>query len=415
MMKPSGLEKRYQELASKWLDNTITDEEKLEFSHWYNSGQDKPFEMPDGFSSGEEALRERILLNIEKGILPKENAPSRITHWYRYVAAALVLFILATGLFFLNRPANQLVKVEPSPLRGAPLKQSSPAPQQKQITLNDEQHDIPAGKDKAVLTLGDGTRIILDDAQNGILAKQGGRSILKTSNGELIYAFSQAIAPAAPMSTAALVSYNTIETPKGGKFQVKLPDGSKVWLNAASSLRFPIAFSGSKREVHLKGEAYFEVAPDSMRVFEVITRNQKVQVLGTHFNINAYGDEPTVNTTLLEGSVKISDLRTNASQLLKPGEQSILSESIEIVNVDNVEKSVAWKDGYFQFYESDIQTVMRQIGRWYDVDVRYEGEIPHHRFGGEIERSLSLLQVLKILEKTQVHFRLEGKEVIVMP
>jgi len=160
---------------------------------------------------------------------------------------------------------------------------------------------------------------------------------------------------------------------------------------------------------------YFEVSPDKSKIFEVNTRNQVVQVLGTHFNINAYLDEPTVNTTLLEGSVRVSDLRTNISQLLKPGEQSQLSEQIEVINLKNTNEAVAWKEGYFQFDEADIKTVMRQIERWYDVSVVYEGDLPNYRFGGEIERNLSLLQVLKVLEKTKVHFRLEGREVTVMP
>ncbi|MFA5244393.1 MAG: FecR family protein, partial [Pedobacter sp.] len=277
------------------------------------------------------------------------------------------------------------------------------------------QKDIEPGDDKAILTLGDGSKIILDDAQNGILANQGGNSVLKAAEGELIYSFTEEpISKPADKATEQII-YNTIETPKGGKFQVRLPDGSRVWLNAASSLRFPTNFSGSKRQVELNGEAYFEVAHDESKVFEVNTRTQIVQVLGTHFNINAYADEPSVNTTLLEGSVRVSDVRTNLSQLLKPGEQSQLTEHIEVINVKNKAEAVAWKEGYFQFNEADIETVMRQIERWYDVKVIYEGEIPLYRFGGEIERSLSLLQVLKILEKTKVHFRLEGREVIVMP
>jgi ferric-dicitrate binding protein FerR (iron transport regulator) len=231
----------------------------------------------------------------------------------------------------------------------------------------------------------------------------------------LIYALSSEVNTILPEVISDDIIFNTIETPKGGKFQIRLPDGSKVWLNAASSIRFPAKFAGSKRKVELRGEAYFEVAHDESKIFEVNARNQTVQVLGTHFNINAYEDEPSVNTTLLEGSVRISDVRTNVSQLLKPGEQSQLSEQIEIINLKNTNEAVAWKDGYFQFDEADIKTVMRQIERWYDVSVVYEGNLPNYRFAGEIERNLSLLQVLKVLEKTNVHFRLEGREVIVMP
>lgn len=412
-MKSVISEERYQELADKWLRNTITAEEKKEFAQWYNSDQEKDLNMPDDFSKNEEELKDRIYSNVNRAILKTETSKN----WYlsKYAAAAAVLLFLSSGLYlYLNRSQTQLL-AEKYARSESFHKDSTVKKQLSQTRSAVIIKDIPPGNDKAILTLGDGSRIILDDAQNGVLANQEGKSILKTAEGELIYSFSDSdSSPATSIIPAETVSYNTIQTPKGGKFQVRLPDGSKVWLNAASSLRFPATFSGAQREVELTGEAYFEVAHDPSRIFKVTTRGQAVQVLGTHFNINAYTDEPTVNTTLLEGSVRISDLRTNKSQLLKPGEQAKLAEKIEVVNIKNTAEAVAWKDGYFQFYEADIQTVMRQIERWYDVTVRYEGEVPQNRFGGEIERNLSLLQVLKILEKSRVHFRLEGREVIVM-
>lgn len=414
-MEPLSSEERYQELAAKWLNNTISSSEAEEFANWYNSGQSDEINLPDDYVSSEEELKSKIFDAVNEQIFPVEVVSgNRFRKWY--AAAALIAVTLAAGLYFysdkpdLQNLTSETVKVE---IPDSPQTLSVPE-KTKQSTTPLVQEDIEPGEDKAILTLGDGSKIILDDAQNGILANQGGNSVLKAAEGELIYSFAEESVKSTDKVSEQVI-YNTIETPKGGKFQVRLPDGSKVWLNAASSLRFPTSFSGSKRQVELKGEAYFEVAHDESKLFEVNTRNQVVQVLGTHFNINAYADEPSVNTTLLEGSVRVSDVRTNISQLLKPGEQSQLTEHIEVVNVKNTAEAVAWKEGYFQFNEADIETVMRQLERWYDVKVKYEGEVPVYRFGGEIERSLSLLQVLKILEKTKVHFRLEGREVIVMP
>lgn len=417
-MKPLSSDKRYQELAEKWLSNTISPQEIEEFSKWYNAGQDADVNLSRDFAGNEKELKKRIFLRINDGI-SEPVFPKAYNFKILYAAAALIVALLSVGLYFYPNTSKpeQSVMIKPilKPEKIVPSKIKAPIANKQNENVLDKT-DIAAGVNKAILTLGDGSKIILDDAKNGVLANQGGNSVLKAAEGELIYSFINldSHVPIIELNADHII-YNTIETPKGGKFQVKLPDGSKVWLNAASSLRFPTAFIGNKREVELKGEAYFEVSHDSSKVFQVNARNQVVQVLGTHFNINAYKDEPTVNTTLLEGSVRVSDLRTHISQLLKPGEQSKLSEQIEVINMKNTNEAVAWKDGYFQFDEADIKAVMRQIERWYDVSIVYEGNLPDYRFGGEIERSLSLLQVLKILEKTKVHFRLEGREVTVMP
>ncbi|MDP2413518.1 FecR family protein [Daejeonella sp.] len=415
-MKPLSSNERYQELAEKWLNNTISPQESEEFLQWYNSGQENDIYIPRDYAESDQELKRRIFAEINHNISEPILSPSyRIQSWF--AAAAVIIAVFAAGLYFSSetKETKQYVadKLISEPTTASPIRGVSPVSEvedQKPVVVI----DIEAGENKAILTLGDGSKIILDDAKNGILANQGGNSVLKAAEGEVIYSFLSEVKDPLTVDEHTPVIYNTIETPKGGKFQIKLPDGSKVWLNAASSLRFPTVFNGSKRQVELKGEAYFEVSPDKSKIFEVNTRNQVVQVLGTHFNINAYLDEPTVNTTLLEGSVRVSDLRTNISQLLKPGEQSQLSEQIEVINLKNTNEAVAWKEGYFQFDDADIKTVMRQIERWYDVSVVYEGDVPNYRFGGEIERNLSLLQVLKVLEKTKVHFRLEGREVIVM-
>ena len=418
-MKPFSSEERYQELAEKWLNNTITQDEREEFAQWYNSGQDKDINLSENYVSNEKELEARIYSEIDSAISAVDNHSFfRAYRWYSVASAAAIIAVIfsITLYFYTDTKQTEMFvakKIVSKPSVEVTRKANSVIPLVKSELLSE--NDIEPGDDKAILTLGDGTKIILDDAQNGVLANQGGNSILKTSKGELIYSFSKDNGNQASVGNTENVIFNTIQTPKGGKFLVMLPDGSKVWLNAASSLRFPTKFEGNKREVELQGEAYFEVAHDESKLFEVNTRNQTVQVLGTHFNINAYEDEPSVNTTLLEGSVRISDMRSNISQMLKPGEQAKVSQKIEVVNVKDTGEAVAWKDGYFHFNDEDIQTVMRQIERWYDVTVIYEGKVPSNRFGGEIERSLSLLQVLKILEKSKVHFRLEGREVIVMP
>jgi transmembrane sensor len=412
-------ENRYRELASKWLNNTINSEERVEFARWYNEGQENRVKIPEDFAMDEETLKNRIYSSVDRSI-SRSHHRRVIRRLRRYAAvAAVFLMVVSAGFYFYHLIYERDYKVvladQPNntglsePDEG--FEESSLLPSPTLTAAN----DISPGGDKAILTLGDGSQIILDDVQEGIVASQGGNSILKTAEGELVYRFAGEEEPIFPPAEIELTNFNTIETPKGGKFQIILPDGSKVWLNAASSLRFPAAFNGSLRQVELKGEAYFEVSPDESRIFEVITRDQRVKVLGTHFNINAYADEPSVNTTLLEGSVQISDLRTNNSKLLKPGEQAQLGEKMEVVSIGNGTEAVAWKDGYFQFNDADIQAVMRQIERWYDVEVTYAPDFePVKRFGGEIERSLSLVQVLKILEKSKVHFRIEGREVMVM-
>ena len=212
------------------------------------------------------------------------------------------------------------------------------------------------------------------------------------------------------------IRYNTITTLRGGQYQVILPDGTKVWLNAASSLKYPTEFRGKERNVELTGEAYFEVAKNATMPFHVQSAGQTVRVLGTHFNINAYEDEGVIKTTLLEGSIQIT--YQQAKVLIKPGEQArVVAGSPDKIIVDenaDTDGAVAWKDGYFQFNHADIRTVMRQISRWYDVTVKYEGSVSSKDFGGAIERNLKLSQVLHILEKSQVHFVINGKEVVVL-
>lgn len=273
--------------------------------------------------------------------------------------------------------------------------------------LADAKH-ISIGKNAAILTLADGRKIDLLKAENGRLTEESGVAIRKTAYGKLVYEVKE-------VSTRVNNEkyLNTISTPKGGQYQVILPDETIVWLNAASSIRFPAGFTNLKqRKVQLSGEAYFEVAKDKQHPFIVETGQQEVEVLGTHFNLNAYGDEQNVKTTLLEGSVRV--LSGKDLVVLKPGQQSLLhNHTLDVANADT-EEAVAWKNGYFKFNSEPLPSIMRKLSRWYDVEVVYEGKPGNDRFGGTISRYKNLADVLEMLESTKlVKFKVEGRKIIV--
>jgi len=298
-------------------------------------------------------------------------------------AAAILIFVLAGAYFYYNRHAVQT----------------------QQITKNKPvKADIAPGGTKAVLTLADGSKLVLNNAKNGVLSTQAGTHVVKHDS---------LISYKATKLSSRQVSYNTITIPNGGQYQLILADGTRVWLNAASSLRFPTAFTGENRTVELTGEAYFEVAKNKDKPFNVKTATQTVQVLGTHFNINAYSNEATVKTTLLEGSVKV--FSANAVVMIRPGQQSVLINNGTFAVKDDLDTDeiVAWKNGLFQFNEADIQTIMRQIARWYDIDVEFKGKLPADLYRGKISRNVNVSQVLKILELSGINFTIEGRKIIV--
>jgi ferric-dicitrate binding protein FerR (iron transport regulator) len=279
----------------------------------------------------------------------------------------------------------------------------------------DKQGQLPAGERQSqvatatahkgpVLTLSDGTVIALGEADNGTLAQQGGTRVIKLANGQLAYK--------AADTKGSGTFFNTIATPRGSKYVVLLPDGSKVWLNAASSLRYPTAFTHT-REVTLTGEAYFDIAANTGLPFKVHAGAMQVQVLGTAFNVMAYDNEAAVAATLLEGRVAVGDKST--LRQLKPGEQALLQSNgtMQVTSQVNIHQVVAWKNNYLQFDETELAYVMRQIERWYDVAVRYEGGVPDRKFGGKILLSSPLSDVLKALELSKVHCRLDGRTIII--
>ena len=272
-------------------------------------------------------------------------------------------------------------------------------------------NDIAPGKSSATLTLANGTKIILSDAANGKLAEQAGVSISKTDSGQVVYEIKD-------QQTAGTDVMNTLTTANGETYRLRLPDQSEVWLNAASSIRFPASFASLKqRRIELSGEAYFEIAPDAAHPFIVKTTRQEVQVLGTRFNINSYKDAAATVTTLLDGSVRVADALPGKGEILKPGQQAIVKENSPIMIMPaNIKAAMAWKNGYFRFNNGSINEIMLQLGRWYNIEVRYEGKLSEERFSGNISRNKNISEVLDMLSYSNaVKFKVEGRVVTVMP
>lgn len=267
-------------------------------------------------------------------------------------------------------------------------------------------NDVAPGSNKALLTLSDGSTVPLDSAGNQLIRQ--GATTIRQHNGVLQYK---------AQGVESGMAYNTLTTPRGGQFKIVLPDGTKVWLNAASSVRYPIAFTQAERRVKITGEVYFEVAGNAAKPFMVdVNGATEVEVLGTHFNINAYKDEAAINTTLLEGKVRVNT-NQQPGVILKPGQQASLSTNgtLQVFKDVDTTQVIAWKDGWFQFHLANLPEVMRQVARWYDVEVIYKGDITDAVFEGKIQRDLTLAQMLKILEKYHVRFHVEGKTITVLP
>ena len=328
--------------------------------------------------------------NIEKGIhkAVSDKKTSNVVSMRKWWMAAAILLLLATGgyMFWKKEGSPEITKTNTGPAL---------------------QNDIAPGTDKAILTLADGSMITLDSNSNGAISKQGNVTIIQL-DGKLSYEASNG------SNNKIEVTYNTITTPKGGQYQLVLADGSKVWLNAASSLRFPTLFVGNERKVQVDGEGYFEIAHNEAMPFIVEKGDMKVQVLGTHFNVNAYDDEDGIKVTLLEGSVSVS--QGNIEKRLIPGQQAQIKSGIQIVDQTNIEKVMAWKNGWFEFDDTDLSAIMRQISRWYDVDIVFEGKSSDQKFGGRISKNLPMSAILGMLESSGVAgFRLEGKKLFVQP
>lgn len=306
--------------------------------------------------------------------------------WRRIAVAISVLLLVGLGTYFLIADGGL---------------------NKKEIVKNDSLHqNVAPGGNKAILTLADGSAIVLDSAHNGMVIQEGNAKIIKLSDGNIAYQKGN--------SEESTVHYNKITTPRGGQYQLTLADGSRVWLNAASSITFPTIFTGKEREVTLSGEAYFEVAHNAKMPFRVKVNEMEVQVLGTHFNVNAYEDEGAIITTLLEGSVKVSEGKE--SVLIKPGEQTrVLQNSngngkISVYKAD-IEKAVAWKNGLFQFNDDQLEAILKQISRWYNIDVECAADKKNLRFNGIISRRSNVKAVVDLLSATGVvNFKIEKEK-----
>ncbi len=376
--------KNIKSVLEKISSGNYTPEEEVIARYWLH--QLHP-EEESGYSDQDlERVSEEMWNVLMKEVQGQPDQPAkRIKLWPRIaVVAAIAAVIFGAGLFFYKN--SHLTRTETVAYK----------------------NDVAPGRQSATLTLASGKKIRLSAAANGKLANEAGVSITKTKDGQLVYEIKSSLLDEAKQS------YNTLSTAKGETYQVHLPDGSFVFLNAASSLKYPVSFAKAKtRRVSLTGEGYFEIAKDKVHPFIVATDKQEVQVLGTHFNVNAYPDELAVATTLIEGSVKITSGKIQ--QIIKPGQQAVGNgNDIRVVeaNIDNV---TDWKDGDFYLNHVDFKTAMRKIGRWYDVDILYDASVPDDIVaGGWISRKNNLSAVLKLIEKSRlVHFKVEGKKVYV--
>jgi len=399
---------RLKGLLHQYFNNTISDADCIELLQYLNASNPDELdnlidlelsaldEGPEFKGKQSQAVLNRIKSDLRFNTISgdREEAQPKIVKFYqkRWVQiAAVFLVFLTAGILVFNSKSTKTAN---------------------QVTKNTKQAIILPGGNKAVLTMEGGKTILLDSAANGLLAKTSSGKVLKTRSGQIIY---QALSSHQSGVAATDITYNTLSTPKGGEYQVVLPDGTKVWLDAASSISYPIAFTGNERRVKLTGQAYFEVAKNKDKPFYVDINNAQVRVLGTHFNISAYDDDNVMTTTLLEGAVQVT--KNNSLSLLKPGQQAAISSSSDniVVSDAHIDDAMAWKNGYFTFDDDNITGIMRKVSRWYNVDVEYRGDYNGQKFGGTFYRSKGISELLTHLEKIgKLHFKISGRRIIVM-
>jgi ferric-dicitrate binding protein FerR (iron transport regulator) len=392
--------KAISRLLFKYLKGTLTTDEAIKLDEWRKQLPENQelFDrlsneaMIDG-STHEQAspkhLEERIFSKISAQIPELEGNVVRMSsnRWKYAAAAAIIVLFVSAGIVMLTTTKRQSIPMAKTEIR------------------QDDDVAAPEGNFASII-LADGEKVDLNNSSNGTLASQGKMEVIKTDEGLIVY-------KAATGKVSGAIQLNTLSNPKGSNvIGMILEDGTKVWLNAGSSLTYPVAFIGNERKVAITGEAYFEVAKNKSKPFKVTRGGMEVKVLGTHFNVNAFSDDPNMKVTLLEGSVKISSGK--ASGLLHPGQQAkIKDDDIKVQSDINLDQVMAWKNGYFSFEKASVDEVMREIARWYNIEVVYEGKIPDEHFGGDLRRNSRLSSVLKVLEKSGVKFRIEGNKVTV--
>lgn len=369
-------------LFGRIFNGEASDEDIREYNRWCHSFQAKGLPVPDV-----EEVTAEMLQKIQKQIRHSSKT-YQLRLWAKIAAAACIVLAMAMGGYSLTK------KLQP-----------------KQMAQSQLKDDVAPGGNKAVLTLANGQTIILDSTHTGQLANQGSSKVTKVNNGLIAYKTGTSAG-----SAPAALQYNTLTVPRGGQYQLILPDGTKVWLNAASSIRFPATFTGKERRVFITGEVYMEVAKEMNRPFIVVTRHSDITVLGTHFNVMAYDNEPGVNTTLLEGSVKISLPGVKQSIVIRPGEEASVNNTSSEIAVKKVDadNAVAWIHGLLSLNDCTVQEFMDKLSRWYNVDIQYAGKVPVKKFGGMINRNAQLSDVLSALSVAGIHTRVEDKKIIVM-
>jgi transmembrane sensor len=394
---------RISELITKYHQDKLTEEESEELQSWRNQS-DYNNTLFEELTSHERLVRDLVVQESSKTkifhrlrqLFPElDKTIIYKTNW-RYIAAAgIVGMMFIGGYYFLHIKASDGRKGT-----------------EGESYVKEVITDVPAPSGtRTILTLANGAQIVLDSVKNGTLAQQGNANISKLNNDQLAYNNITSSLHGKPTE----ILYNTLSTAKGGQTTITLSDGSKVFLNAASSIRFPTVFSGKERTVEMTGEAYFEIAQNKSMPFIVNVKNARIKVLGTHFNVMAYEDEPILQATLLEGSVVVSE--DNLSKYLKPGQQASIKVGQTIKVNDDVDtaQTVAWKNGEFQFDITEMESIMRQLERWYSIDVEYEGgQKPGIRLSGSISRTVNLSSVLRLMEDNGAHLRVDGKKVTVL-
>jgi transmembrane sensor len=379
---------RAEELIKKYLAGTATPEEEALLESWYiEAAQTQPdIAAEPGYPGIGAEILEKLRAEQDGRSKPDQPKPKPSIRLWPRIAAAAVLIVLAVGGLFI--------------FRTGPTERVAQGPLPK--------NDILPAATRAALTLLDGRTLALDSAGGDNLARQADAT-LSARDGQLIYTVNE---PDRTGSTARM-AHNTLTTRPGEHYSLRLPDGTNVWLNAASSITYPVVFEGNERKVTVTGEAYFEIVHNARQPFRIAVRNELVEDIGTHLNINAYDDESAIMTTLLEGSIKVN--RGSASAILAPGQQATIrpdDSSFQVKQAD-ADEAIAWKNGFFYFNRADIQTVMRQLARWYNIQVVYKGEISKKTFKGKLYRNINASEALRILSYFGAHFQIEGRTITV--
>jgi transmembrane sensor len=401
----NGGNQSIEALFQRYINNTCSDEDIKRLLQYFDEGNNE--ELLKGLIKNQNSesqltgdyqeLLDTTLKKIKQDItIDPEGIPATIIPlykklWFRVGVAVILASLISTMLLYVLKPKGEKAIAQNREVKEQP-------------------RDVPPGINSAVLTLDNGTSIKLDSTANGTLAQQGNTYVQKMG-GQIAYNKKGDDMNAKPV-------YNTVTTARGNQYQLILSDGSKVWLNAASSIHFPTFFAGNERKVEITGEVYFEVAKDAAKPFKVefstsSGQSAQVEVLGTDFDVNAYSDNADTKTTLLEGKVKIT--RAAQTQMLSPGQQALLSANMIALNKDvDVSQAVAWKDGFFMFNNTDLQTIMKQATRWYNIEVNYEGKMASEGFTGKISRNVPLSEFLKILEMNDLHVKKEGRKITIV-